>query len=105
MVLRMQPDESMVESSGLREFQCINAFHEHVPILAAYWVDDEREYLPYPALSDSLVGGVSKPASRVSGMGTNYGAPLSSFLSPKFVVYLAHIHIHKGQAADLYRDL
>ena len=105
MVLRMQPAESIVESSRLREFQLINAFQDHVPVPSVYWVDDEGEYLPYPALIYGLVDGVTKPKTgvggEVSGMGTNYGARLRSLLAPQFVDYLARIHTHNWREANL----
>ncbi|MFT4582801.1 MAG: aminoglycoside phosphotransferase (APT) family kinase protein [Gammaproteobacteria bacterium] len=105
MVLRMQPAESIVETSRLREFQLIKAFTGHVPVPSAYWVDTKGEYLPYPALVYGLAAGVTKPTSgvggEVSGMGTNYGSRLRGLLAPQFVENLAKIHTFGWATAEL----
>ena len=41
MVLRMEPAESIVETSRLREFQLIRAFEGTVPVPPVYWCDSE----------------------------------------------------------------
>ena len=105
MVLRMQPAESIVETSRLREFQLINAFRNHVPVPPVYWVDEGAEYLPYPGLIYGLVDGVTKPSAgvggEVSGMGTNYGPRLRKLLAPQFVGHLATIHTRDWHSAEL----
>lgn len=105
MVLRMQPAESIVESSRLREFQLIKAFQECLPVPVAYWVDDAGEFLPHPALIYGLAPGVTKPTvgvgGEVSGMGTNYGTRLRQLLAPQFVRDLARIHTFDWHDCDL----
>jgi len=105
MVLRMQPAESIVETSRLREFQLINACADVVPVPPAYWVDADGEYLPYPGLVYGLAAGATKPSSgvggEVSGMGTDYGPRLRELLAPQFVHILARIHTHDWQGVEL----
>nr|AEO27380.1 aminoglycoside phosphotransferase [Pseudomonas sp. 19-rlim] len=50
MVLRMEPAESITESSRLREFQVIKAIDKEVPTPQVFWVDAEGTFLPYPAI-------------------------------------------------------
>ena len=105
MVLRMQPAESIVETSRLREFQLLKAMAGVVPAPEAFWVDNNGEYLPYPALVCGFVAGVTKPTAgeggEVSGMGTHYGPRLRALLAPQFVNMLAKIHTFRWQSADL----
>ena len=105
MVLRMQPAESIVESSRLREFQLIRAMDGCVPVPKAYWVDNLGEHLPYPALVLGFVKGVTKPTQgtggEVSGMGTHYGPRLRGLLAPQFVDMLARIHTFDWRTAEL----
>lgn len=95
MVLRMEPSESIVETSRKREFQLIRAMEGVVPVPPVYWCDSEGEYLPYPALIYGFAPGVTKPsaaASGVSGLGTQLPAALRAQLAPQFVEHLAKIH-------------
>lgn len=95
MVLRMEPSESIVETSRLREFQIIKAMDGTVPVPPTYWVDPEGRYLPYPAIVYGFAPGVTKPTSGVSnvaGLGTNLGAGLRPVLAPQFIDHLAKIH-------------
>ena len=105
MVLRMQPAESIVESSRLREFQLLRAIEGTVPVPKPYWVDNTGEYLPYPALICGFVDGVTKPTQgtggEVSGMGTHYGERLRELLAPQFVSMLARIHTFDWNGANL----
>lgn len=104
MVLRMEPSESIVETSRLREFQLIHAFEEELPVPQAHWVDVEGTFFPYPAIIYEFATGVTKPAhaaSGVSGLGTNYGADLRPLLGPQFVEHLALIHTWDWRNADL----
>ena len=105
MVLRMQPAESIVESSRLREFQLLEAMGGCVPVPETYWVDNLGEHLPYPGLVIGFVGGVTKTTAgaggEVSGMGTHYGARLRKLLAPQFVEMLARIHTFDWQQAKL----
>lgn len=95
MVLRMEPSESIVETSRRREFQLIKAFHGVIPVPPVYWCDSEGAHLPYPALIYGFAEGVAKPsaaASGVSGLGTHLPVELRAKLAPQFVEHLAVIH-------------
>jgi len=50
MVLRMEPSESILETSRLREYQIIKAMENVLPVPPAYWVDPDGQFLPYPAI-------------------------------------------------------
>ena len=104
MVLRMEPSESIVETSRLREFQLIRAVQEVVPVPPVFWCDSHGEFLPYPALIYGFAQGVAKPtatASGVSGLGTRLPKPLRDALIPQFVDCLARIHNFDYRNADL----
>jgi aminoglycoside phosphotransferase (APT) family kinase protein len=104
MVLRMEPSESIVETSRLREFQLIKAFEGHVPVPPAYWVDREGAFLPYPSIIYGFARGVTKPSiaiSCVSGLGTNLGPEVRPLLAPQFVKHLALIHTRDWRDANL----
>lgn len=95
MVLRMEPAESIVETSRRREFQLIRAFQGTVPVPPVYWCDAEGTHLPYPALIYGFAQGVAKPSathSGVSGLGTHLPPELRRTLAPQFVDHLAKIH-------------
>jgi aminoglycoside phosphotransferase (APT) family kinase protein len=104
MVLRMEPAESIVETSRLREFQLIKAFEGVVPVPPVFWCDADATYLPYPALVYGFAPGVTKPSdstSGVSGLGTTLPASLRAQLAPQFVEHLARIHRHDFSQSDL----
>lgn len=97
MVLRMQPKESDVETSRLREFQLVKAFEGIIPVPPFYWVDDNANHLPYPGLICGFVEGVTKPTHGVSGVAgaaTNVGPSLRKLLGPQFLQHLSIIHNH-----------
>lgn len=104
MVLRMEPAESIVETSRLREFQLIKAFEGTVPVPPVYWCDDEGRHLPYPALIYGFAEGVTRPSAAqagVSGLGTQLSPDLRARLAPQFVDYLVKIHTFDYRKADL----
>jgi len=104
MVLRMEPAESIVETSRLREFQLIKAMAGVVPVPTVFWCDEGGEFLPYPALICSFATGVTKPsnaASNVSGAGTQLTPELRRILAPQFTSHLAAIHCHDWRKAEL----
>jgi aminoglycoside phosphotransferase (APT) family kinase protein len=104
LVLRMEPAESIVETSRLREFQLIKALAGHLPVPPVYWVDTERKHLPYPGLIYGFAEGVTKPTatnSGVTGLGTHYGKRFQALLAPQFVEHLALIHTLDFSRADL----
>lgn len=104
MVLRMEPAESIVETSRLREFQLIRAMQSVVPVPPVFWCDPYAEFLPYPGLVYGFAEGVAKPSaasSGVSGVGTRLPEDLRNGLSPQFVDHLARIHNFDYRGADL----
>ena len=104
MVLRMEPAESIVETSRLREFQIIKAFEGVVPVPPAFWCDPEGKYFPYPAMVYGFAPGVAKPTESgggVSGVGTRMLPEFRERLSVQFVDYLCKIHAHDYRNAGL----
>ena len=104
LVLRMEPAESINETSRLREFQLIKAFEGIVPAPPAFWVDVEGKHLPYPALICGFVSGVTKPSnakSQATGMGTYFAPEWRDKLGPQFVDCLARIHTRDIASAGL----
>jgi len=104
MVLRMEPSESIVETSRLREFQLIKAFEGVVPVPPVFWCDAEGHYLPYPALIYGFAPGVTKPSaatSGVTGLGTQLPEEVRLKLIPQFIDHLAKIHTFDFGNADL----
>ena len=97
MVLRMDPAESIQETSRRREFELLTAFSGIVPAPAAYWLDDTAEHLPYPAMVTGFVTGVTKPttgAAGVSGLKASLTPELRNSLGQQFVEILSTIHNH-----------
>lgn len=96
MVLRMEPPESVVETSRLREFEILKTMSGVVPVPPCYWVDHEGAFLPYPALVYGFVTGVAKPtkqaSTQVTGIGLNYGPDLRVKLGHQFLSQLGRIH-------------
>jgi aminoglycoside phosphotransferase (APT) family kinase protein len=95
LVLRMDPCESLNESSRLREFQLLKAFEGVVPAPKGYWVDHDAKYLPNPALICGFVHGVTKPTasdSRVTGIGTRFAPEFRHALGHQWLDHLARIH-------------
>jgi aminoglycoside phosphotransferase (APT) family kinase protein len=104
MVLRMEPAESIVETSRRREFQLIKAMAGVVPVPPVFWCDEHGTHLPYPALIYGFALGVAKPrqgVAGVSGAGTRLTPELRRGLAPQFVEHLAKIHGHDWRRSDL----
>jgi aminoglycoside phosphotransferase (APT) family kinase protein len=104
MVLRMEPAESIVETSRLREYQLIKAFAGIVPVPPVFWVDPDGSHLPYPALICGFCPGTTKPSnstSKTTGMGTYMAPEWRDRLGPQFVDCLARIHARDIASADL----
>jgi aminoglycoside phosphotransferase (APT) family kinase protein len=104
MVLRMEPAESIVETSRVREFQLIRALEGVVPVPPAYWCDPDGSYLPYPALIYGFAAGVTKPSdatSGVSGLGTRLPERIRPVLASQFVDHLAALHTVDVHSLDL----
>lgn len=101
MVLRMEPAESLVETSRLREFQLIKAVDGVVPVPPVFWCDEDGKYLPYPGLIYGFAPGVAKPTNAtggVTGVGIQLSPEVRKVLAPQFVDHLASIH-----NVDIYR--
>ena len=104
MVLRMQPAESLVESSRRREFEVLAAVQSVVPVPTVYWNDADARHLPYPAIVYGFVPGVTKPreaTSQASGMATRLAAHWRDSLGPQFVSCIARVHKHAIDHAAL----
>lgn len=104
MVLRMEPSESIVETSRLREFQLIRAVDGILPVPPVFWCDAHGEHLPYPALVYGFAQGVTKPSqssSNVSGLSTRLSAELRGKLAPQFVEHLVRLHAIDPAGCDL----
>jgi aminoglycoside phosphotransferase (APT) family kinase protein len=104
MVLRMEPAASIVETSRLREAQIINAVRDLLPVPSIYWIDEEGEHLPYPAIVYGFAEGVAKPSgtvSNVTGLGINYGRQLRQTLGQQYVEHLALLHTWDWSRAAL----
>ena len=104
MVLRMEPAESIVETSRLREFQLLRAFEGVIPVPITFWCDVDAEFLPYPALVYGFSAGVTKPAtasSGVTGLGTQLTPAVRAQLAPQFVQHLVAIHRHDFTKSEL----
>ncbi len=104
LVLRMDPLESIIETSRQREAEAINAVRGTVPVPQVRYLDQEGEHLGQSALITSFVEGVTRPSAQggsgVSGIGTNYGAAVDS-IAPQFLANLIAIHRLDWRAAHL----
>jgi aminoglycoside phosphotransferase (APT) family kinase protein len=96
MVLRMEPPESVVETSRRREFELIHALEGRVPVPPCFWVDPDGDYLPHPALVYGFASGVTRPTnlptSQVTGIGLNYGPEFRPLLVPQFFDQMGIFH-------------
>lgn len=105
LVLRMDPPESVVETSRVREFQALRAFEGVVPVPRAIWMDADGEHFGTPALVTAFVQGVTKPAGapggNVSGLGINVGESWRDVLAEPFMRHLVAIHHFNWRQADL----
>lgn len=104
MVLRLEPAESLHETSRMREFQIVQALQGAMPMPAVHWVDDAADYLPYPGLVYGFAQGVAKPSnapSGVSGLGTRMPPDLRKKLGPQFVRDMVKLHTFDFRNADL----
>ena len=96
MVLRMEPPESVVETSRVREFEVLRAIADIVPVPPCYWIDAEGDTLPYPALIYGFAPGVTRPtnlpSTQVTGIGLNYGPELRPKLARQFLEHVGRFH-------------
>lgn len=104
LVLRMEPAESIIATSRLREFQLIKALDGTVPVPPTFWVDEDGTHLPYPALIYGFAKGVTKPISSKSGVsGSNTTLPpdIAAKLAPQFIGQAAALHGFDYKHSDL----
>lgn len=105
LVLRMDPPESVVETSRVREFEALRAFEKVVPVPQAIWMDSDGDHFGTAALVTSFVRGVTKPkgapGGNVSGLGINVGAEWRDVLIEPFMRHLIAIHGFDWRNADL----
>lgn len=104
MVLRMEPAESLVETSRWREFELVQKLQGRLPLPFAHWMDPDARHFPYPALIYSMVEGVATPSTaqeRVSGMGLNFGPKLRPMLAKQFIRDIAALHTVDPASLDL----
>ncbi len=104
LVLRMDPLESIIETSRRREAECLRAIRGTVPVPTVRYLDDEGEFLGQSALITEFVEGVTRPragdAGGVTGIGTNYGA-MAARIAPQFLANLVAIHAFDWRTAEL----
>ena len=104
LVLRMETEESVVETSRAREFQILRAIEGKLPAPKPRWIDTDAKHLPYPGLVYTFAPGVTKPtggSSGVTGVGIAFGAELRRVLAPQFLEHLVTLHTLEWKGADL----
>jgi aminoglycoside phosphotransferase (APT) family kinase protein len=96
MVVRMDPNEGSNATSRAREFELMKVLKGTIPVPEVYWLDNEAQFFPQPALVYEFMTGVTKPrnsvSGRISGLGTNFGPQLRKVLAPQFIEHLARLH-------------
>jgi aminoglycoside phosphotransferase (APT) family kinase protein len=103
LVLRMDPLESIIETSRQREAEVIRAMQGTVPVPEVRYVDHEGKFLGQSGVITRFVSGVTKPTDSggaVTGIGTNYGDRIAS-IAPQFLNNLVAIHNFDWRSADL----
>jgi aminoglycoside phosphotransferase (APT) family kinase protein len=92
----MDPEESHNATSRIREAEFLTALEGVVPVPHVYFVDEEGEWFPQPALVYAFADGVAKATNTndgsVSGLGTGFPAHLREPLAKQFVEQLGIIH-------------
>jgi aminoglycoside phosphotransferase (APT) family kinase protein len=104
MVIRREPEESVVETSRLREYQLIAAVKDILPVPPVYWLDETGAELTRPTMICGFVTGVQKPpagTSNVTGVGIQFDEAHRAAIGPQFIEYLAKIHNFSNPTADL----
>lgn len=107
LVLRMSPMEPVVETSFLREAEIVNFVSKAdiMPVPKCYWIDEEGDYLPYPAIIYGFVSGVAKPSkipsTQVTGVGLNFGPELREKLAPQVIGDIAKLHAFDASKLEL----
>lgn len=94
-VLRMDPLESAVVTSRVREKVILDIMQDVLPVPRAMWCDEDGSRLGRPALITNFVNGVTKPSvstSNVSGFGTAFDQKTREALSIPFMKHLVAMH-------------
>jgi aminoglycoside phosphotransferase (APT) family kinase protein len=101
-VLRMDPLESIIETSRRREAEILRAMRGTVPVPEVRHLDHEGEFLGQSGVITSFVPGVTKPSSNggagVTGLGTDYGSSAAR-IALQFLKNLVAIHDFDWRAA------
>lgn len=104
LVLRMDPLESIIETSRQREAEAITALAGTVPVPVVRFLDQAGEYLGQSGVVTSFVHGVTRPTTQtdggVSGIGTDYGEAAAR-IAPQFLANLVAIHAFDWRRAHL----
>jgi aminoglycoside phosphotransferase (APT) family kinase protein len=104
LVLRMDPLESIIETSRRREAEIIRAVRGTVPVPEVRYLDDEGKFLGQSGVITSFVPGVTRPAASgstaVTGLGTDYGSSAAT-IGPQFLKNLVAIHDFDWRKASL----
>jgi aminoglycoside phosphotransferase (APT) family kinase protein len=104
LVLRMDPLESIIETSRRREAEIVRAMRGTVPVPEVRYLDHEGEFLGQSGVITSFVPGITKPAANggtaVTGIGTDYGSSAAR-IAPQFLKNLVAIHDFDWRAASL----
>jgi aminoglycoside phosphotransferase (APT) family kinase protein len=104
MVLRMEPSESISETSRKGEFETIKALDGIIPVPPTYWVDHDASFLPYPAIIYGFAEGVTKPSkstSNVTGVGTFFPPEMRAALGGQLIEHCATLHAFDWRTAAL----
>lgn len=105
LVVRLDPGESVVETSRLREAQLMRALGAVVPVPPVLWIDADGRHLGRPGMITRFVPGVTKPTRRrsgsVTGIGIQFDAEWRERLKRPFVRHLARIHTFDWHGAAL----
>jgi hypothetical protein len=67
VVVRMDPAESLNATSRRQECEMLRAVEEHLPVPHVFWLDEEAQWFPQPALVYAHMSGVTKPEVTETG--------------------------------------
>ncbi len=103
LMIRMDPQESIVETHRLRECQVLKAVWGEVPVPEVLWIDPLGESLGQPALIAGFLAGTVQPevSDKMSGVGMYFNPQLRAALGDQFVDILARIHAVDWRKKDL----
>jgi len=102
LVLRLQPDESFVETDRLREFQVIRSLAGVVPVPEAWAVDPDGSELGQPGLVSAFVPGVTSPPREGAYRSQQgFGERYRTLLAPQFLAHAATLAAHRWKAGQL----